>query len=136
MLRGWLPELIVCAYTRNTYCASNFLILYVTSDVKIHPCSQENPSNVTRPSSLRFVGVESGDETNIGLARKIDMQLACTEDLHFFINPQCAYAARVTVLCLCVCLCVYTYFRTTGNEVDGECYQRLQRCKRSKNEKH
>ena len=70
MLRGRLPELslclsarIVCAYTRNTYCACNFHILHVTPDVKIHPRNQENPSNVTRPSS-RLRGVGSGDETS------------------------------------------------------------------------
>ena len=55
---------IVCAYTRNTYCACNFHILHVTPNVKIHPRNQENPSNVTRPSSLRLRGVGSGDETN------------------------------------------------------------------------
>ena len=54
---------IVCAYTRNTYCACNFHILHVTPDVKIHPRNQENPSNVTRPSS-RLRGVGSGDETS------------------------------------------------------------------------
>ena len=70
MLRGSLPELslclsarIVCAYTRNTYCACNFHILHVTPDVKIHPRNQENPSNVTRPSS-RLRGVGSGAETS------------------------------------------------------------------------
>ena len=59
-----VSAMIVCAYIRNTYCACNFHILHVTPDVKIHPRSQENPSNVTRSSSLPLRGVSSGDETN------------------------------------------------------------------------
>ena len=62
-----LSARIVCAYTRNTYCACNFHILHVTPDVKIHLRNQENPSNVTRPSSLRLWGVGSGNETIVHL---------------------------------------------------------------------
>ena len=47
-----LSARIVCAYTRNTYCACNFHILHVTPDVKIHP---------------RTRGVGSGDETGDGI---------------------------------------------------------------------
>ena len=71
-----LSARIVCAYTRNTYCACNFHILHVTPDVKIHPRNQENPSNVTRPSSLRLRGVGSGDETTSARV----LEVCCTRE--------------------------------------------------------
>ena len=59
---GPLSARIVCAYTRNIYCACNYFTR--DPDLKIYPGNQENHSNVTRPSSLRLRWVGSGDEPN------------------------------------------------------------------------
>ena len=79
---------IVCAYTRNTYCACNFHILHVTPDVKIHPRNQENPSNVTRPSS-RLRGVGSGDETKPLCNRYIPAVRLMLDQSHLTISSAC-----------------------------------------------